>query len=85
MYFNFPLFIQLSPNYVKSILLSIIERSKLSVVFKRKKGIHSDKCLHFVLPDVFLYPLLLSDFIFISVRTVKMPAIVVSQLEPQQR
>ena len=28
---------------------------------------------------------MLSDFIFISVRTVKMPAIVVSQLEPQQR
>lgn len=28
---------------------------------------------------------MLSDFIFVSVRTVKMPAIVVSQLEPQQR
>lgn len=43
-----------------------------------------DKCLHFVLPDVFLHPLLLSDFIFVRVRTWKMAAIVVSQLEPQQ-
>lgn len=42
-----------------------------------------DKCRHFVLPDVFLHPLLLSDFIFVRVRTWKMPAIVLSQLEPQ--
>lgn len=60
-------------------------RKQTCVFFKREKGILFDKCLHFVLPDVFLYHLMLSDFIFVSVRTVKMPAIVVSQLEPQHR
>lgn len=59
-------------------------RHKHFAAFKREKGILSDKCLHFVLPDVFSHPLVLSDFIFVSVRTGKMPVIVVSPLEPQQ-
>lgn len=53
-------------------------------LLRGKKAFLFDKCLHFVLPDVFLHPLMLSDFIFVSVRTGKMPAIVVSQPEPQQ-
>lgn len=47
---------------------------------KRENGILSIN----VLPDVFLHPLLLSDFISVRVRTWKMPAIVVSQLVPRQ-